>query len=156
MLDDGHLILGKGAGLVGADGLRAAEGLDGRKLADNRLALGHLGHAERKHDGHDGDQALGNGGDGERDRDHKGVEQGSRIGKDVAHAVTDDVDAKDHDADDDHHDGEDAAELESFTCSGVSSSLASARAPAILPISVSMPVPTTTARPRPYTTVEPI
>ena len=44
----------------------------------------------------------------------------------------------------------------SFTCSGVSSSLASARAPAILPISVFMPVPTTTARPRPYTTVEPM
>ena len=111
MLDDGHLVLGKGAGLVGADGLRAAEGLDGRKLADNRLALGHLGHAERQHDGHDGDQALGDGGDGKRDGDHKGVEQGSRVGEDVAHAVTDDVDAKDDDADDDHHDGKDAAEL---------------------------------------------
>ena len=55
VLDDGHLVLGKGAGLVGADGLRAAEGLDGRELADNRLALGHLGHAKRQHDGHDGD-----------------------------------------------------------------------------------------------------
>ena len=111
VLDDGHLILGKGAGLVRADGLRAAEGLDSRKLADNRLALGHLGHAKRKHDGHDGDQALGDGGDSERDGDHKGIEQGSRIGKDVAHAVAEDVNAKDDDADDDHHDGEDAAEL---------------------------------------------
>ena len=111
VLDDGHLVLGKRAGLVGADGLRAAEGLDGRKLADNRLALGHLGHAKRQHDGHDGDQALGDGGDGKRDGDHKGVEQGSRVGEDVAHAVTDDVDAKDDDADDDHHDGKDAAEL---------------------------------------------
>ena len=111
VLDDGHLVLGKGAGLVGADGLRAAEGLDGRKLADNRLALGHLGHAERQHDGHDGDQALGDGSDGERDSDHKGVEQGGRVGKDVAHAVAEDVNAKDHDADDNHHDGEDAAEL---------------------------------------------
>ena len=111
MLDDGHLVLGKGTGLVGADGLRAAERLDSRKLADNRLALGHLGHAERKNDGHDGDQALGDGGDGERDGNHKGIEQGSRVGKDVAHAVTDDVDAKDDDADDDNHDGKDAAEL---------------------------------------------
>ena len=111
VLDDGHLVLGKRAGLVRADGLRAAERLDSRKLADDCLALGHLGHAERKDDGHDGDQALGDGGDGERDGDHKGVEQGSRVGKDVTHAVTDDVDAKDHDADDDNHDGKDAAEL---------------------------------------------
>ena len=111
VLDDGHLVLGKGAGLVGADGLRAAKGLDGRELADNRLALGHLGHAKRQHDGHDGDQTLGDGSDGERDSDHKGVEQGSRVGKDVAHAVAEDVNAKDHDADDNHHDGEDAAEL---------------------------------------------
>ena len=111
VLDDGHLVLGKGTGLVGADGLRAAKGLDGRELADNRLALGHLGHAERKDDGHDGDQALGNGGDGKRDGDHKGVEQGSRVGEDIAHAVAEDVNAKDHDADDDHHNGKDAAEL---------------------------------------------
>ena len=111
MLDDGHLVLGKGTGLVGADSLCAAEGLDGRELADNRLALGHLGHAKRQHDGHDGDQALGDGSDGERDGDHKGVEQGSRVGKDVAHTVAEDINAKDHDADDNHHDGEDAAEL---------------------------------------------
>ena len=111
MLDDGHLVLGKRAGLVRADGLRAAERLDGREFADDRLALGHLGHAERKDDGHDGDQALGDGGDGERDGNHKGVEQGSRVGKDVAHAVAEDVNAKDHDADDKHHNGEDAAEL---------------------------------------------
>ena len=111
VLDDGHLVLSKGTGFVGADGLRAAKGLDGRELADNRLALGHLGHAERQHDGHDGDQTLGDGGDGKRDGNHKGVEQGSRIGKDVAHAVAEDVNAKDHDADDNHHDGEDAAEL---------------------------------------------
>ncbi len=44
----------------------------------------------------------------------------------------------------------------SFFCSGVSSSRAFASASAILPISVFMPVPTTTARPRPYTTVLPI
>ena len=111
VLDDGHLVLGKGAGLVGADGLRAAECLDSRKLADDRLALGHLGHAERKDDGHDGDQALGDSGDGERDGNHKGIEQGSRVGKDVAHAVAEDINTKDHDADDDHHNGEDAAEL---------------------------------------------
>ena len=111
MLDDGHLVLSKGTGLVGADGLCAAKGLDGGKLTDNRLALGHLGHAERKHDGHDGDQALGDGGDGKRDGNHKGVEQGGRVGEDIAHAVAEDVNAKDHDADDDHHNGKDAAEL---------------------------------------------
>ena len=111
VLDDGHFVLGKRAGLVRADGLRAAERLDGREFADDRLALGHLGHAERKDDGHDGDQALGDGSDGERDGNHKGVEQGSRVGKDVAHTVAEDVNAKDHDADDEHHNGEDAAEL---------------------------------------------
>ena len=111
VLDDGHLVLGKGTGLVGADGLCAAKGLDGRELADDCLALGHLGHAKRQHDGHDGDQALGDGSDGERDGDHKGIEQGGRVGKNVAHAVADDIDAKDNDADDDNHDGEDAAEL---------------------------------------------
>ena len=111
VLDDGHLVLGKGAGLVRADSLRAAEGLDSGKLANDRLALGHLGHAERKHDGHDGDQALGDSGDGKRDGDHKGVEQGGRVGEDIAHAVAENIDAKDHDADNDHHDGEDAAEL---------------------------------------------
>ena len=47
VLDDGHLVLGKGTGLVGADGLRAAESLDGRELADDCLALSHLGHAKR-------------------------------------------------------------------------------------------------------------
>ena len=111
VLDDGHLVLGEGTGLVGADGLCAAKGLDGGKLADDCLALGHLGHAERQHDGHDGDQALGDGSNGERDGDHKGIEQGGRVGKNVAHAVADDIDAKDNDADDDNHDGEDAAEL---------------------------------------------
>lgn len=44
----------------------------------------------------------------------------------------------------------------SFNWRGVSSSLAWARAEAILPISVSMPVPVRTAFPRPYTTVEPM
>ncbi|VWM19657.1 Uncharacterised protein [Collinsella intestinalis] len=44
----------------------------------------------------------------------------------------------------------------SFIWSGVSSFLALVSAEAILPISVFMPVPTTTARPRPYTTVEPM
>ena len=111
VLDDGHLVLGKGTGLVGADGLRAAKGLDGRELADNRLALGHFGHAERKHDSHDGNQTLRDGGDGKRDSDHKGIEQRGRVGENVAHAVADDVDAKDNNADDDNHDSEDAAEL---------------------------------------------
>ena len=111
VLDDGHLVLGEGTGLVGADGLRAAKGLDGRELADDCLTLGHLGHAKRQHDGHDGNQALGDGGDGKRDSDHKGVEQGGRVGKNVAHAVADDVDTKDNDADDDNHNGKDAAEL---------------------------------------------
>ena len=44
----------------------------------------------------------------------------------------------------------------SFNWSGVSSSLALAKASAILPISVFIPVPVITALPRPYTTVEPI
>ena len=44
----------------------------------------------------------------------------------------------------------------SFRCSGVSSCSVWASTPAILPISVSMPVAVMTARPRPETTVLPM
>ena len=96
---------------------------------------------------------LGNGGDGERDGYHKGV----RIAGDSLWGIlpTDDANAKDHDADDHHHDGEDFAQLSASPATAFARPWPG-RAPAILPISVFMPVPMTTAAPRPYTTVEPM
>src|SRR5690606_13419798 len=67
-----HLVLGERAGLVRADGRGAAERLDGGQAADERVALHHLAHAERQVNGDDGRQALGYGGDRQRDRRQEG------------------------------------------------------------------------------------
>ena len=63
-----HLALGQRAGLVGADDTGAAERLDGGHLADQRVALGHFVHGDRKSAGNDRGQRLRNGGHGQRDR----------------------------------------------------------------------------------------
>ena len=55
---DGHVVGGESAGLVGADDVRAAQGLDGGQLAHHGVPLGHPHHAEGQgHRHHDG-QAL--------------------------------------------------------------------------------------------------
>jgi hypothetical protein len=68
--DDGlhrHLVAGERAGLVGADGGDRAQGLHRRQAADDGVARGHALHADGERDGHDGGQALGDGGHGEAD-----------------------------------------------------------------------------------------
>ena len=63
VVDNGHLILGEGAGLIGADYLSAAESLNCGELADYRILLRHVGNTYREDYRHDCDKALGNGGD---------------------------------------------------------------------------------------------
>ena len=74
MVHDGHFVLRESSGLVGTDNLRAAEGFDGGEPFDYGLFLRHFGHPHGKDDGDDGRKSFGNGGDGERDRDDKAVE----------------------------------------------------------------------------------
>ena len=45
------------------------------RLADDGVALGHVGHADGEHDGDHGGQTLGNGRHGQGDGDHEGVEK---------------------------------------------------------------------------------
>ena len=56
---DGHLVLGEGAGLIGADDARGAKGLDGAQLLHEGVALAHAldGHGEGQRDR--GEQSLG-------------------------------------------------------------------------------------------------
>ncbi len=61
VLNHGHLILGQRARLVRANHLRTAQGLNGREVANDSLALGHLGHAKREHDGDHCHQTLRDG-----------------------------------------------------------------------------------------------
>ena len=110
VLGDGHLVLRESARLVRADDLGAAERLDGGHLADDGLALGHLGDAHGEHDRDHGHEALGNGGDGQGHGDHEGVEDHLGVGAELA-AVADEVDGKDDHADREHQLGEDAGEL---------------------------------------------
>ncbi len=86
---DGHLVLGEGAGLIGADDGGRTEGLDRRQAADEGMAVDHLAHAQGQADGDHGRQAFGHGGDGQADGDHEhtpsGVDepaQPSQIGED--------------------------------------------------------------------------
>ena len=107
MLDDGHLVLGQGAGLVRADNLRAAQRFDSGQPADDCVALGHIGHADRKHDGDNGGQAFGDGGDSQRNRDHEGRD--NRIQAELAGGEH--VKRKDEDADHDDKLGQGLAKV---------------------------------------------
>ncbi len=70
-LDGGHLVLGQGAGLVGADDAGAAQGFHRLQTANEGVALDHLAHAHRQIHGDDRREPLGHGGDGEADGDQK-------------------------------------------------------------------------------------
>ena len=72
VLDHGHLVLGQGAGLIRADDLGAAQGLDGGQAADDGVAVAHVGHADGKHHRDHGGQALGDGGHRQGNSHHEG------------------------------------------------------------------------------------
>jgi hypothetical protein len=65
---DGHLVAGQRARLVGADDLRRPEGLDRGEPLDDRPVTGHGRGPQRQGDRDDRREALGDGGDGQRDR----------------------------------------------------------------------------------------
>jgi len=68
---DGHLILGKRAGLIGTDDRGRAQGFHRSQATDERMPLDHLLHTQRQADGHNGRQAFRYGGDGQADRHHE-------------------------------------------------------------------------------------
>src|ERR1043166_5268641 len=78
-----HLVLGEGAGLVGADHRGAAQGLDGGELADERMALDHRAHAEREADRDHRRQPFGDRRDREADRGHEELDQRLFLGGQV-------------------------------------------------------------------------
>ena len=110
----GHLVLGQGAGLVRADDLGAAQGLHGGELADDGVALGHVGHADGQHDGHHRGQALGDGGHSQAHGHHEGADDGV----DVEPARPQQAEGEDEHADAQHQDAEDSAELAQLPLQG--------------------------------------
>jgi len=111
MIDDRHFILRQRAGLVGADDLRTSERFDRGQLADDRVALRHVGDADGEHDRDDRRKSLRYGGDCEGDGDHKRI-QNDIDGKSVADGErTDEIDSEDDDADADNEIREDFTEL---------------------------------------------
>ncbi len=104
---DRHPVLGQGAGLIRADHLGAAERFDRGQLPDDGVALGEVGHADGKHDGHHGGEALRNGGDRQAYGEHEGVQ--NRRAAEVAAAQQ--VEHKDERADGEHADAQHVAEL---------------------------------------------
>ena len=76
VVNNGHLVLGQGAGLIGADYLGAAEGLNCGKLADKSLSLAHRGNAYRKDYRDDCRQSLGYGGDRKSDCGNERAQRG--------------------------------------------------------------------------------
>ena len=107
MLHHGHFVLGQRAGLVGADDLRAAQGLHGGQAADDGVALGHIGHADGQHHRNHRRQALGNRGHRQRHGNHKGIDH--RIQRKSARAQQ--LHAEDHHADAQHQPGQHPGEL---------------------------------------------
>ena len=69
---DRHLASGEGAGLVGADDRRRAEGLDRGELLDDGVVRGHPLHAQGQHDRQDRRQPLGHRRDGQGDAEQQG------------------------------------------------------------------------------------
>ena len=69
--DNRHLVAGQGSGLVGADHRDRTDGLDGRKAADDGMALRHGPDADGQRDGGDRRQAFRNGGHSHADNRHE-------------------------------------------------------------------------------------
>jgi len=70
---DRHLVGGESAGLVGADDRCAAERLDRRQTAHDRVLLRHTTSTERQTRGDDGRQTFWDSGNGQRHGDLKVV-----------------------------------------------------------------------------------
>jgi hypothetical protein len=66
-----HCIFGQGPGLVGTDHRGAAQGFDGRQVADDGAAFGHAADADRQRDAHGRRQSFGDGADGQRHGGHQ-------------------------------------------------------------------------------------
>ena len=76
MIDNGHLVLGQSARLVGADYLSAAESLNCGKLTDKSLPLAHRGNAYGKDYRDDCRQSLGYGSDRKSDCGNERAQRG--------------------------------------------------------------------------------
>ena len=73
---DAHPVLGQGPGLVGADDVGRPEGLDRAQPLDQTAVPRHLGDADGEREGDRGQQPLGDVGDQQADREHRGLARG--------------------------------------------------------------------------------
>ena len=106
--------MGQRSGLVAADNLGAAQRLHRRQPADDGVSLGHVGHANRQHDGDNGGKAFGDGRHRKADRHHEEVNhgvEGQLSGAQHRKAEDDHADAK-------HKEGENLAELAELSLKG--------------------------------------
>ncbi len=101
MAHDRHAVLRERPRLVRANDLRAAKRLHGVHLADDRMALAHLGDTDGQGDRHDRDHALRNRGYGQRNGHHEGVEYFVYVGEEgqppMAHSACNEDDGADGD-----------------------------------------------------------
>ena len=77
MLHHGHLVLGQGTCLIGADDLCAAQGFHGSEPTNHCVALAHLSNTDGQHHGHHRGKALRNGGNCQGHGHHKGLQNGA-------------------------------------------------------------------------------
>ena len=132
--------LGQRAGLVRANDRGAAERLDRRESAHERVALDHPLDAERERDGDDRRQSFGD------DGDRQGHAEDEHLDERLAAKQTE----RDDDQDDRERDARQRlADSVEVLLQGRLRRLDLSSIRAILPNSVAMPVATTTARPRP-------
>ena len=80
-LGQSHAVLGQSAGLVGADDGSAAQRFHSRQSSDQRIFLHHTLHTDGQHNGHDGRQTLGNGGNRQRNGSHEDLQGRDLVGK---------------------------------------------------------------------------
>ena len=106
-IDNRHFVLCQSTGLVRADNLRAAERFNRRQFTDDRVLLAHIGHADRKHDGHNRGQAFRNRRNSQTDRNHEGIQK--YLSVQTARAQK--ADGKNDDADSQHQHRQNLAEL---------------------------------------------
>ena len=74
-----HAVAGQGAGLVGADDVHGAEGLDDLQVADQHAQGKHTLGGQGQGDGHLGQQALGHVGHHDADHEYDGLDPGVAV-----------------------------------------------------------------------------